>query len=265
MSADITADASLFQALKGIPQVDVARNLRAEPLIHRAVAKIATGNNPADNYWRAGNMLGAIDLEAGRITRTVRGTGADLTANENHPGTNRPIVGAVIPDWEWLTALVSEAAKVFAGIRTQSWDVALTDQGPVLLEVNFGGDLNLHQLDGYLVALDADTGKPVWKTKVVDYKDGETNTSPPLIVKNMAIVGFSSGEYGARGALQAFDLASGKQLWKTWTIPGRGEPGNDGLAVSWRRLNRDGGGDLLRWRQCGKRRRGAGGETVLGL
>ena len=118
---------------------------KGEPLIHRAVAKIATGNNPADNYWRAGNMLGAIDLATGRITRTVRGTCADLTANENHPDTKRPIVGTTIPDWDRLTALVSEAAKVFAGIRTQSWDVAVTDHGPVLLEVNFGGDLNLHQ------------------------------------------------------------------------------------------------------------------------
>jgi hypothetical protein len=38
------------------------------------------------------------------------------------------------------------AATVFAGIRAPSWDVALTDQGPVFLEVNFGGDLNLAQL-----------------------------------------------------------------------------------------------------------------------
>jgi alcohol dehydrogenase (cytochrome c) len=89
------------------------------------------------------------------------------------------------------------------------------------------GKILFSQLDGQLVALDAGTGKPVWKSKVVDYKDGETNTSPPLIVKNMAIVGFSGGEYGARGALQAFDIATGKQLWKAWTIPGPGEPGND--------------------------------------
>ena len=38
------------------------------------------------------------------------------------------------------------AAPIFAGIRTQSWDVALTEAGPVILEVNFGGDLNLAQL-----------------------------------------------------------------------------------------------------------------------
>jgi alcohol dehydrogenase (cytochrome c) len=89
------------------------------------------------------------------------------------------------------------------------------------------GKILFSQLDGFLSALDAQTGKLVWKSKVVDYKDGETNTSPPLIVKNMAIIGFSGGEYGARGAIQAYDIASGKQLWKTWTIPGPGEPGND--------------------------------------
>jgi alcohol dehydrogenase (cytochrome c) len=89
------------------------------------------------------------------------------------------------------------------------------------------GKILFSQLDGFLVALDAQTGKQLWKSKVVDYKDGETNTSPPLIVKNMAIIGFSGGEYGARGAIQAFDIASGKQLWKTWTIPGPEEPGND--------------------------------------
>ncbi len=90
-----------------------------------------------------------------------------------------------------------------------------------------GGKILFSQLDGFLVAVDAQTGKQVWKSKVVDYKDGETNTSPPLIVKNMAIIGFSGGEYGARGAIQAFDIATGKQLWKTCTIPGPGEPGND--------------------------------------
>lgn len=89
------------------------------------------------------------------------------------------------------------------------------------------GKILFSQLDGFLSALDAQTGKLAWKAKVVDYKDGETNTSPPLIVKNMALIGFSGGEYGARGAIQAFDIASGKPLWKTWTIPGPGEPGND--------------------------------------
>jgi glutathione synthase/RimK-type ligase-like ATP-grasp enzyme len=118
----------------------------AGPRVHRAVAKVTTGSNPADNYWRQGNMLGAIDLEAGGIFRVVCGTGAGLEINGNHPDTGHPIVGTLIPGWDRIQELVVSAAPVFAGIRTQSWDVALTEVGPVLLEVNFGGDLNLAQL-----------------------------------------------------------------------------------------------------------------------
>ena len=57
------------------------------PIIHRAVAKIATGNNPADNYWRSGNRLGAVDLSTNRIIRVVSGNGAELTIDEPHPDT----------------------------------------------------------------------------------------------------------------------------------------------------------------------------------
>ena len=116
------------------------------PVIHRAVAKIATGTNPADNYWRPGNRLGGIDLASGRITRVVHGAGADLVVDAPHPDTGAPIVGTTIPGWQHLTDMVRTASQVFAGIRTQSWDVALTADGPVYLELNYGGDLNLHQL-----------------------------------------------------------------------------------------------------------------------
>ena len=116
------------------------------PQIHRAVAKIAAGDNPADNYWRPGNMLGAVDLSSGRIRGVVRGTGAEMTRDETHPDTGLPVIGFGLPHWTTLCGLAREAATVFPGIRTQSWDIAVTDQGPVLLEVNFGGDLTLAQL-----------------------------------------------------------------------------------------------------------------------
>jgi hypothetical protein len=125
------------------------------PVIHRAVAKIATGTNPADNYWRPGNRLGAIDLASGRITRVVHGAGADLVIDAPHPDTGAPIVGTTVPSWQALTDMVRTASQVFAGIRTQSWDIALTSDGPVFLELNYGGDLNLHQLAHGSGVLDA--------------------------------------------------------------------------------------------------------------
>ena len=85
----------------------------------------------------------------------VRGVGADLTVCTTHPDTGALFVGTALPDWIKLRNLVTKAACVFPGIRTQSWDIALTDQGPVFLEVNYGGDLNLAQLAEGRGVLDA--------------------------------------------------------------------------------------------------------------
>jgi PQQ-dependent dehydrogenase (methanol/ethanol family) len=89
------------------------------------------------------------------------------------------------------------------------------------------GKIFVGRLDGKLAALDAATGKELWVTTVVDYKQGSVITSPPLVVKNLVITGFGGGEYGARGSLQAYDVNTGKEVWKTWTVPGPGEANND--------------------------------------
>jgi glucose dehydrogenase len=89
------------------------------------------------------------------------------------------------------------------------------------------GKIFVGRLDGKLAALDAKTGKELWVAQVVDYKQGSVITSPPLVVKNKVITGFGGGEYGARGSLQAYDVDTGKEVWKTWTVPGPGEEGND--------------------------------------
>jgi PQQ-dependent dehydrogenase (methanol/ethanol family) len=89
------------------------------------------------------------------------------------------------------------------------------------------GKVFVGRLDGHLVALDAATGKELWKTPVVDFTQGSVITSPPTIVKNLVITGFGGGEYGARGYISAMEQETGKEVWRFWTIPGPGEPGND--------------------------------------
>jgi PQQ-dependent dehydrogenase (methanol/ethanol family) len=90
-----------------------------------------------------------------------------------------------------------------------------------------GGKLFVARLDAMLVALDAGTGKELWKAKVVDYKQGYAITSPPTIAKNLVVTGYAGGEYGVRGAITAFDQETGREVWRTYTIPGPGEPGNE--------------------------------------
>ncbi len=89
------------------------------------------------------------------------------------------------------------------------------------------GKIFLGRLDSHIVALDANTGKELWKTAIVDYTGGSVITSPPTLAKNLVITGFGGGEYGVRGALVALDQKTGKEVWRTHTVPMGNEPGAD--------------------------------------
>ena len=104
------------------------------------------------------------------------------------------------------------------------------------------GKVFVGRLDAHVVALDVKTGKELWDTKVVDYTQGSVITSPPTVVKNLIITGYGGGEYGARGSLVALDQATGKEVWRTYTVPLPGEKNGDtwkgdsakyGGAVAW--------------------------------
>ncbi len=80
------------------------------------------------------------------------------------------------------------------------------------------GKIYLHQADTTLVALDAKTGKEVWKVVNGDPKKGETNTATVLPVKDKVIVGISGGEFGVRCHVTAYDAATGKKIWRGYSM-----------------------------------------------
>jgi alcohol dehydrogenase (cytochrome c) len=82
-------------------------------------------------------------------------------------------------------------------------------------------------LDGRMFAINKATGEVVWERKIADPALGETLTVAPLIIRDLAIVGPAGGEFGIRGYIEATDLNTGKAAWRTYTIPGTGEPGNE--------------------------------------
>jgi alcohol dehydrogenase (cytochrome c) len=82
-------------------------------------------------------------------------------------------------------------------------------------------------LDGRLFAINKATGEVAWERKIADPAIGETLTIAPLVIRDVAIVGTAGGEFGIRGFIDATDLNTGKQVWRTYTIPGTGEPGNE--------------------------------------
>jgi PQQ-dependent dehydrogenase (methanol/ethanol family) len=80
------------------------------------------------------------------------------------------------------------------------------------------GKIVYNLLDGHTVALDAKTGKELWKTKVADVNKGETTPMAPLVAKDRVIVGTAGGEYGVRGWVKGLDLNSGKIVWTGYNV-----------------------------------------------
>jgi PQQ-dependent dehydrogenase (methanol/ethanol family) len=77
--------------------------------------------------------------------------------------------------------------------------------------------LFIELLSGDLLALDAKTGKQVYRVKSADYKKGETMTNAPLVVGDVVVTGISGGEFGVRGRVTAFSAVDGKELWRGYS------------------------------------------------
>ncbi len=98
--------------------------------------------------------------------------------------------------------------------------------------------------DNYLTALDRQTGSLLFSKQFADAEKGITSTSAPLVVKDKVIVGSAGGDSGMRGFVAALSPTTGEEIWRTFTVPAKGEPGSE----SW--------GDLLEW--------GGGGTWLSG-
>ena len=110
------------------------------------------------------------------------------------------------------------------------------------------GKLFLAQLDTHLVALDAATGKELWKVKQGDHKNGQTITSAPLVIKDKVISGIAGGEFGVRGFLTANDINTGKQIWRMYSTGPEEEVGFPGSVETWKGEEwKRGGGTTWGW------------------
>ncbi|MGH9647689.1 MAG: pyrroloquinoline quinone-dependent dehydrogenase [Bryobacteraceae bacterium] len=88
-----------------------------------------------------------------------------------------------------------------------------------------GDKLFLATLDSQMIAINAKTGKELWMTQIADYKQQYSMTVAPLVVKDKVITGVAGGEHGIRGFISAYDVNTGKEVWKFNTVPGPGEAG----------------------------------------
>lgn len=117
-----------------------------EPRLTLATWKISAGTHVADNYWREGSLIAKLDQETGRILHCATGLGPRYRLVERHPKTGMPLAGFQVPCYREAVDLALRASTAFADIRMQAWDIAITDAGPLPLEVNIVGSLFIPQL-----------------------------------------------------------------------------------------------------------------------
>jgi hypothetical protein len=115
------------------------------PELAHAALKIPRGQNFADNSWR-GNLISHVDIATGAVTRVVSGGGMDQVSYVDHPDTGQRLLGLVLPNWHDVVRACLAGAASLPGLRTQAWDVAITERGPVLVEVNSKGNFSPPQI-----------------------------------------------------------------------------------------------------------------------
>ena len=132
--------------------------------LFRAAWKIPATANDADNFWRNGNMLAGVDVETGKLVRTLVRTESGTEPIERHPITDAPFSEMTFPHWDEMREVVLNAATQIPTCHFQGWDVALTDRGPILVELEGdGGNPIMEQLcfesglltERYLAIVDA--------------------------------------------------------------------------------------------------------------
>lgn len=120
------------------------------PKVFRAVWKLPVGKNMSDNFMHGetGNLIANVDLGTGTVKHAVTGRGNDIRIIEHHPDTKVSLAGQAVPMWDEVVRYVTSGASLFPGLKMQHWDVALCPEGPIGLEINVEGSMDLHQIAG---------------------------------------------------------------------------------------------------------------------
>ena len=127
-----------------------------------------------------------------------------------------------------VVALDAATGRVFWTFPYQPAPEARTCCGRVNRGLAMLGDtLFMGTIDAHLLAIDARSGQLLWDTTVASARERYSITMSPLVANEKVIVGTAGGDMGIRGIIAAFDVKTGKEVWRFHTIPGPGQPGNE--------------------------------------
>jgi alcohol dehydrogenase (cytochrome c) len=148
------------------------------------------------------------------------------SGHEAAPIVNNGVMFAATPGNQVIAVDAASGRQLWRYRRTTAEDAIVlhrTSRGVAL----FGDKVFFAASDAVLVALDAKTGREVWTADVADNRSGYYMSLAPLVADGKVLVGASGGELGIRGFVAAFDVETGREVWKVFTIPAPGEPGSE--------------------------------------
>jgi alcohol dehydrogenase (cytochrome c) len=202
--------------------------------------------NPEPENWlmTRGNYQGwsysPLDkINAGNVKKLVPIWSYSTGVNSGHqapPIVNNGVMFVSTPSAQVLALNAKTGELLWKYKRELPEDFSAlhnTNRGVAL----WGDKVYVTGLEPVVIALDAKTGKVVWEAKMENYKTGYYSTLAPLIVNGKVMAGVSGGEFGVRGFVVAYDAETGKEAWKTYTVPAPGEPGSETWqkADTWKR------------------------------
>jgi len=150
--------------------------------------------------------------------------------------TNNLQVTPVVSEGVMYVSAANECYALDAGSGREIWHyqrartkgLVGNAAGGVNRGVSIAGDRLFMVTDhAHIIALNKHTGALLWETEMADWHQNYNATGAPLPVGSLVVTGTSGGDEGVRGFVAAFDQASGKEVWRWWTTPKRGEPGSD--------------------------------------
>ncbi len=122
------------QAIGTVRMVTIKRSETPELLY--ALWKIPSPTAMSDNFWQNGSMIACVNSENGSVGRCWTGESVEAKEIDTHPVSKVEFGNTVLPDWEAAKKMVQDAHSVFPEYGLLGWDVALTENGPTLVEAN---------------------------------------------------------------------------------------------------------------------------------
>ena len=117
----------------------------------RAALKIAMPPNHTDNFGMGdhGNLVADVELVSGRANTAIGGFWPKTQVFTRHPLTGAVLENCQVPGWSQILAACQRGGLVFPLLKIHHWDFALTDQGPVIMELNDIGGTQIPQMHGH--------------------------------------------------------------------------------------------------------------------